>query len=199
MQTSAMESPIRARIPAASREDLSASDSSEAIERAVLAFALSAAFQGRIDVLEHLRARLGDDALADSIQGSARQLLDALAGEGSQSAGAAAITRRVAASDVDPDGLLVATVRFLEFVRGSMFVAVLTPMLARWARQSWKNAIKNQRFHLRAPNATVPGIEAALDAAGEDLGTVARIALAAEPAVRQQLSSELRAQLRDMV
>jgi hypothetical protein len=197
-KTSAMEKPIYAGIPPASDAELRAPDTSDAIEQAVLAFAVAAAFKGRVELLDRLVTRLKENASADLFQGRIKQLLDVVADGDGPPSSIAAITRTIAASSADPNDLFVATVRFLQSVGGSLFASALGPMCSQWSKRAWRHAIENQRFLLRTPGVTVPTIEAALSAAGDDLTGIVQLVFAVEPAVSHRLSPELRAQLSSM-
>jgi hypothetical protein len=189
-----MEHPLRSVIPSASKEDLTAPASIEMIENAILAFALSAAFEERIDRLEALRVRLISEAVMGSFEGPVRQMIDAFAKNHSNGA-STAIAKMVESASVAPNQLFVATLRFLEYVVRSPYRKLLAPKLARWTRKIWRNVVKEQRFSLRSPNLTIPDLEASIEGAGDNVGSVARIVLAAEATVREQLSPQFRAWL----
>lgn len=194
VRRSAMEHPLRSVIPSASKEDLTAPASIEMIENAILAFALSAAFEERIDRLEALRVRLSSEAVMGSFEGPVRQMLDAFAKNHSNGA-STAIAKMMESASVAPNQLFVATLRFLEYVVRSPYRKLLAPKLARWTRKIWRNVVKEQRFSLRSPNLTIPDLEASIEGAGDNVGSVARIVLAAEATVREQLSPQFRAWL----
>jgi hypothetical protein len=94
------------------------------------------------------------------------------------------------------EDLFVAHVRLLEWSRNSNHKKVATRALAKRVRLDWSAIVKNRRALLVMPIANAPALEAALFSGDNDARFIARVLLAAEPAVSVGLGDEMRALLR---
>ncbi|MBA4090099.1 MAG: hypothetical protein C0494_05835 [Sphingobium sp.] len=92
----------------------------------------------------------------------------------------------------------LAHLRLLEWVRASQHKKIAVPGLARRMRQDWSIILKERRALLVMPIVNVPSIEATMQQGNEDMIFMARLMLAAEPAVSIGLAEEMRVLLRSL-
>ncbi len=97
---------------------------------------------------------------------------------------------------VDPTVIEVATIRFCLWASQSAFGGQLAQPLADWTRATWKRIFDMQRFRLLDPQLNEPAIRAALEAPRPPLALSAAVALAAAPATRASISSNVRSALK---
>ncbi|MDA9398724.1 MULTISPECIES: hypothetical protein [unclassified Bradyrhizobium] len=95
-------------------------------------------------------------------------------------------------TDLDPDDIFVAGVRFIQGINRSNFKRHLEVPFSVWMRERWQWALDHQRFLFRAPSQSGASIEAALASYGTDLAGGGRLLLAAEGAVRTKLDQTFR-------
>lgn len=96
---------------------------------------------------------------------------------------------------LDPKDIWNAGLRVLQRARSSNFVQELIPVLAKWLRNSWSLAIRQQRFNLTRPRTSVPEIEEALEDPVNDQAFVASLLLASTDATGMEIVAEYRTQL----
>jgi len=113
------------------------------------------------------------------------------------------IIARVVASLSNSDGLkveelFVAHLRLLEWALSSNHQKAVLPVLARRVRQDWSAILATRRALLVMPALNVPAIETVLDSGGEDAAFIARVLLAAEPAVSVGFDTKMRAMLENI-
>jgi hypothetical protein len=101
-------------------------------------------------------------------------------------------------SDLDPDELFVAGLRFIQAAARSNFKSLLASVLGEWARARWSYVLREQRFFLRNPAATVGPIEEALAQPDTGLGFTAKLLVAAEAAVPTRFDQTFREFLRSL-
>lgn len=184
-------SPVYGEIATSTFEQLQSPIAIFATEDAILSFGIVAALECRFDALT-----LVDTSCA---QGGAvcRELATTMAtGESRGNQDRMIVAKQVyavvRASELTPEELYVAGVRFVQAAVASNFKAVLAPALARWARERWTYACEQQRFYMRSPGASVPAIKKAIASSDSGLAFVGRLLVAIEPAVRSQLDSKTR-------
>jgi hypothetical protein len=68
----------------------------------------------------------------------------------------------------------------------------LVPILCNWAQARWDHVLREQRFFLRNPAATVAPIETALARPDMGLGFTAKLLVAAQPAVQTRIDQTFR-------
>jgi crotonobetainyl-CoA:carnitine CoA-transferase CaiB-like acyl-CoA transferase len=95
-------------------------------------------------------------------------------------------------TDLTPDELFVAGLRFIQSAKRSNFKKLLAPALAEWAREHWTYVIEKQQFYLRNPSTAVPPIKEALAASGAELAFVGKLLVAIEPAVNPRIDQQFR-------
>lgn len=88
--------------------------------------------------------------------------------------------------------LFIAHMRLLEWARRSNHQKVALPALARRVRTDWTTVMAERRALLVMPMINAPAIEAALASGGDDGAFIARVLLAAEPAVSLNLADDMR-------
>jgi hypothetical protein len=93
------------------------------------------------------------------------------------------------------ENLFIAHLRLLEWIRNSNHKKVATAALARRVRRDWSAIVRDRRALLVMPMVNTPALEAALSSIDDDARFIARVLLAAEPAVSVGLSDEVRALL----
>jgi hypothetical protein len=96
---------------------------------------------------------------------------------------------------LDPKDIWNSGLRVLQRARSSNFVQELIPVLAKWLRDSWALAIRQQRFNLTRPRTNIPEIEEALEDPVNDQAFVATLLLASTDATGMEIEAEYRAQL----
>lgn len=161
-----------------------------ALAQAVAAMELhSASAASHLVVHDALRAAAGYDAMPEWVDAALKDPDDFRQ-----------IVARVIASvsgtdDLSVEELFVAHLRLLEWARRSHHQKVVLPVLARRVRQDWSSILATRRALLRLPAFNVPAIKAELASSDEDAASIARLLLAAEPAVSVGLASEMRTML----
>jgi hypothetical protein len=99
------------------------------------------------------------------------------------------------AKALDPKDIWNSGLRVLQRARSSNFVQELVPVLAKWLRDSWSLAIRQQRFNLTRPRTNIPEIEEALEDPMNDQAFVAALLLASTDATGMEIEAEYRTQL----
>jgi hypothetical protein len=180
-------------IEAATPQQLHSPDAVLATENALLAFGICAALSQQSPALASLATRLGHISADD-----ARRAVVAIMATGETPGDrledyiAAEIYKVAHRSDLDPNELFVAGVRFVQAAARSNFKNLLVPLLREWAQVRWSYVLREQRFFLRNPAATVGPIEAALARSDTGLGFTAKVLVAAQPAVQTRIDQTFR-------
>jgi hypothetical protein len=200
MRQSGPQNPVYGEIPRASPEQLQSERALLFAEDALLSFGIMAALQHRADALAALCAA-GEDI---QVGYPGAEILDIMArGEGGDETlpPYTAVQVHHVAHDaaLSPDELFVASVRFTQWSKRSNLQRILTPAVEAWARSAWTRAIEEQQFNLRSPATSVLPIREVLGATAAGLPFLARLVVAAEPAVHHNLGQAFREYLRSLL
>jgi hypothetical protein len=95
-------------------------------------------------------------------------------------------------TDLGPEEIFVAGLRFTQAVKRSNFKPHLEQPFSEWLRQRWRYALDQQRFLFRNPAQTCAAIELAVNLSETNLGSAGKLLLAAEAAVRTRLDQTFR-------
>ncbi len=108
---------------------------------------------------------------------------------------ASARTLRDHETPIAANNLFLATCNILWWLRRSPFNRELSPGLSDLIAERWTRTIDLRRASLRQPQFTVDSIRQAVEDSKRGIGKIARIVLAAEPAVDSRLPVEFREKL----
>lgn len=176
-------------IPRLSTAELRDARISAVADDTVFAFCIAAILHNNSDTIAKLESELKDHYGLDFP--GARALALCRYGRETENALDDAVGRiiqaRLDGQAFDAKDVWNAGLRLLEKIRKSNFVQELSVMLAKWLRQQWTQILKEQRFNLSYPRASVPPIEAALEVNLNDQAFVASLLLAAAAAVDIEL------------
>jgi hypothetical protein len=196
LRQSGPDSPVYGEIPPATPEQLGSERAVFTADDALLSFGIMAALQNRRDAVDALCAKGanlpagygGKDIL--NIIASGESPVQELA-----PFVAVQVHRVAEQSNLTPDELFVACVRFVQWAKKSNLQRVLAPAVEAWARAGWAHAIKEQRVNLRNPASTVRPIRAVLESSDTGLKFLGRLIVAAQPAVHHKLGETFRQSL----
>jgi hypothetical protein len=179
-----MIEPRYVEIPKATAIEKASDRAAQLVSDVAVAFGAMCAMSADADAM--LRLRKGVRNLTENEE--VLRKLDVMAGEATeQGSDLQLIFYASRNAELTPNELLVASMRLLRIAARSVFKATLGRSMGAWSRAKWSHAISQQTFLMSSPRLNVPAIQAALDAAGDDLGFVGRLLLAAEPAVATRL------------
>jgi len=158
---------------------------------AALAFLAIARFKNGRDLTAELATELGAAAETAPL---AQMLLSPRSTDGS-----GPIHRRVldsfstldGTSEVSPTDLFIASAHAWIWLNGTQYRAEAGPSLYAAITERWRWIISNAGFALRQPSITTPAINAAINEA-PSISQLARLLLAAEPAVRVRIDADVR-------
>lgn len=179
-----MIKPRYVEIPTATAIEGTSDRAAQLVSDVAMAFGAMCAMSADADAMMRLRAGVRDLTENEQVRG----MLDVMAGAATEQESESQLIFYASRNgELTPNDLLVVSIRLLRVAARSVFKATLGRSMAAWSRAKWSHAISQQTFLMSSPRLNVPAIQAALDAAGDDLGFVGRLLLAAEPAVATRL------------
>ena len=185
--------PAYGEIGSATLQDLQMPAAIFAMEDALLTLGTMAAISARPAVLTSLGSSIVDGGMPLAGRQVAEILAFGKAPGGRREDHITAEIHRIAMqTDLTADDIFVACVHLVQSAAHSNFKALVAVPLAEWARGLWTATIREQRFRLRRPLATVPPIERALASDEIGLRFSGRLLVAIDPAVNRPLSQSLR-------
>ena len=165
-----------------------------------LAFGIRSALGGRVKAMEELGEAL------DAIFGGtfpASEVFEHWSGRGNvigePERGVLAVIRRLGDDDhVEPYGIWVSGIRFLQWIRGSNARGLLTELLGAWLRNAWERILAEEKFRLVRPSQTTGKIEQVLGRPGNGRRFIVSLSVATAEAVGASLTSVQRGHLEAM-
>ena len=181
----------RGRVPESHRKAPFDSVVEQAAREAIMAFCVVAAMEGENESIGHLE-RAMQSRFGGTFPGKA--VFDFLAGGLAEiEAAEETVLRRcrvlLEGRPLRASDFLVAGICFFQRAERSHFKRVLIASLAGWQRAGWDQITETERFGLRSPALTVPGIRAVLGRSAPDRVFLAGLILAAADAVEVSLGS----------
>ncbi|WP_139347192.1 hypothetical protein [Herbaspirillum sp. VT-16-41] len=165
---------------------------------AIQAFAVNAAMSGRSEALKTLHVALENIVLPKG----ARKVLELMisidpdaTGDTLQRYVAEEIQSVLRGKGQTPEQLFASTLRFVQVGARSSFKPAVESHLIRWAKHHWREMLQ-RRFAFKNPDVYLPAIGATLSLPG--LNGIAAILLAAEPALKVNLSESFRIWLKSL-
>jgi hypothetical protein len=170
----------------------------ETVRSAVLLFALAALAQGRRDVYDAFRKRCENTIGLSTTAQSLFHLIDDPPEKSSEAiASVAKVVHHMRDRKFlfDAQDLFAAVVVVVQLLSGHVLGEIVAKPVLVYFRLVWEDIMLKRTFSMRHPSATGPLVLAAFGKGATNVASLARVALAAEAAVKDHLSSTLRANL----